>query len=526
MDRNRQAPELDELIDLLGDWSSGEGPLYRRLTDVLGRAVRSGDLRTGDRLPSERRLADALSVSRATIVAAFDVLRGSGLVETRRGSGTQVSEGAAGHRVPADGRVRGGQATAVVQRLITQPPDLISLGQAAEAGGPDLPQALLHLVREDLPGLIREVGYHPAGLPALRAAIAAHHTVHGLPTVPEQVVVTTGATQAVALSAQLYLGRGSTALVESPGWPGCLDVLRAAGSQLVGVPLDSDGVRIDRLATALAEHRPALLYLMPTYHNPTGTLMSAGRRRRVAELAAEHGVPVLEDSAHAAALAPGQTPPPIAANAVPGTVLTVGSLTKAVWGGLRIGWIRAPQDTVARLARLKALNDLGSPILDQALAARLLPALPALAPERARILREQLATMTRLLAEQLPDWRWREPQGGSVLWIRLPSGTDARVYAQVALRHGAEVIPGATTDTTGAHDNYIRLPYSFAPETAAALVSRLSAAWTALSRSSSRRGSAQRHGLSTAPPWLAPCTQRPHTTPPPAVPQRASSGGE
>ncbi|MER7467843.1 PLP-dependent aminotransferase family protein [Streptomyces sp. NPDC097981] len=492
MDRNREAPELDELIDLLSDWSAGEGPLYQRLTDAFGRAVRSGDLRVGDRLPSERRLADALSVSRATVVAAFDVLRGSGLVETRRGSGTRVSGEAAGRRVPTDGRVRGGRATAVVQRLITQPPDVISLGQAAEGGGPDLARALLRLVREDLPGLVREAGYHPAGLPALRAAIAAHHTGHGLPTVPEQVVVTTGATQAVALSAQLYLGRGTTALVESPGWPGCLDVFRAAGARLVGVAVDSDGVRIDRLATALAEHRPALLYLMPTYHNPTGSLMSAGRRHRVAELAAEHGVPVLEDSAHEAALAPGQAPPPIAAHSARGTVLTVGSLTKAVWGGLRIGWLRAPQDIVARLARLKALGDLGSPLLDQALAARLLPALPALAPERARIRSEQLATMTRLLAERLPDWSWQEPRGGSVLWIRLPPGTDARIYAQVALRHGAEVIPGVAMDPTGAHDSYIRLPFSFAAQTSAELVGRLSAAWAELSRSGGRG----RHGLS------------------------------
>ncbi|MBB4895892.1 DNA-binding transcriptional MocR family regulator [Streptomyces olivoverticillatus] len=285
MDRNRETSEPAGLIDLLGDWSSAEGPLYQRLTEAFVRAVRSGDLCTGDRLPSERRLADALSVSRATVVAAYDALRGSGLVETRRGSGTRVSGGAVVHRIPADGRVLGGQATTVIQRLVEQPPNLISLGQAAEAGGPDLAQALLHLVREDLPGLILDAGYHPAGLPALRAAIAAHHTAHGLPTVPDQVVVTTGATQAVTLSAQLYLGRGSTTIVESPGWPGCQDVLRAAGSRLVGVELDSDGIRIDRLATALAEHRPALLYLMPTYHNPTGTLMSAGRRRRVTELA-------------------------------------------------------------------------------------------------------------------------------------------------------------------------------------------------------------------------------------------------
>ncbi|MGW0882643.1 aminotransferase-like domain-containing protein [Streptomyces sp. NPDC002671] len=483
MDWNRGTSEPAVLIDLLGEWSSAGGPLYRRLAEALTYAVRCGDLRAGDRLPSERRLADAVSVSRATVVAAYDELRAAGLFDTRRGSGTRVSTAAASHRTPEDGRVRGGQATAVIQRLVTELPDLISLGQAAETSGPDLAGALLDVAREDLPDLVRGAGYHPAGLPALRAAIAGHHNVHGLPTVPEQVVVTTGATQAVTLIARLYLGRGSTAIVESPGWPGCLDALRAADARLIGVELDSDGIRIDRLAAELVVHRPALLYVTPTCHNPTGTLMSAGRRRRVAELAAQHGVVLVEDSAHAAALAPGQAPPPIAAHPAGGTVLTVGSLTKAVWGGLRIGWIRGPRETVERLARLKALNDLGSPLLDQALAARLLPGLPALAPERERLRRERLATMTRLLGEHLPDWQWQPPQAGSVLWIRLPPGTDAHGYAQLALRHGAEVIPGNTMDTTGAHDDFLRLPYSFTPDTATELVARLAAAWTALPRS-------------------------------------------
>ncbi|WP_433189549.1 PLP-dependent aminotransferase family protein [Actinoallomurus sp. CA-150999] len=498
MDRIDDTSEPTVLLELLGDWTSAPGPRYRGLAEALRHTIRTGDLRPGERLPAERRLAEALAVSRATVVAAYDTLRASGLVESRRGSGTRVAQAAGATRSPVDGRLRGSRATAIVQRLLGRPQNVISLGQAAEPGGPDLRAALLDLVHEDLPSLLGDAGYHPAGLPALRSAIAAHHTACGLPTTPDQVLVTSGATQAIGLTAQLFVGRGSTVLVESPGWAGCLDLFRAAGARLVGVATDSDGVRIDALAAALAEHRPALLYVMPTFHNPTGVLMSAGRRHRVAELAAAHGVAALEDSAHEAALVPGQAPPPIAAapaargGAVPGApVLTVGSLTKAVWGGLRIGWLRAPAEILERAARLKALADLGSPLLDQALAARLLPRLPGLAPEREALQQQRLSTMGELLSRGLPQWRWQPPDGGSVLWIELPGATDAQVFAQIALRHGAEVVPGAALDVTGAHDHCIRLPYAFPPATAAALVDRLTTAWAEYSTS---RGTAGYNG--------------------------------
>ncbi|WP_206670992.1 PLP-dependent aminotransferase family protein [Streptomyces sp. CB01881] len=501
MDRIEDPSDPAGLIELLGDWTSGPGPRYRSLAAAVARAIGTGDLRPGERLPAERRLADALAVSRATVVAAYDALRVSGLVESRRGSGTRVVRAGGPTLAPADGRLRGNRAGSIVQRLLDRPDDVISLGRAAEPGGPDLGAALAELVREDLPGLLGDAGYHPAGLPVLRAAVAAHHTAFGLPTTPDQVLVTSGATQAIGLAAQLFVGRGSTVLVESPGWAGCLDVFRAAGARLAGVGIDDDGIRIDGLAAALAEHRPALLYVMPTYQNPTGVLMSQGRRHRVAELAAAHGVTVLEDSAHEAALAPGRTPAPIAAAPAAGgaggtgaAVLTVGSLAKAVWGGLRIGWLRAPRPVVERAARLKALADLGSPLLDQALAARLLPRLPGLAPARAELQRQHLTTMGDLLSRELPGWRWRQPDGGSVLWIELPGGADARVFTQVALRHGAEVVPGAALDVTGAHDHYLRLPCSFPPRTAAELVGRLAGAWAEFSSSGGGEGGHPRRG--------------------------------
>lgn len=475
--------EPAELIGLLGDWQAGPGVLYRRLARAVERAVADGELVPGSRLPPERALAAALAVSRTTVVAAYDELRSRDVVVSRQGSGTRVSPGRRSSRTARDSRVHRGAAQPIMRRFATRTPDLISMAQAVEGGTHELTEAVLDAVEADLPTLLTDVGYHPRGLAELRAAVAEHYGEAGLPTDPDQVLVTAGAHQAVALAAQLYVSQGATVVVESPSWPGCLDLFGAAGGRLTGVPLDDEGVRADLLATALADG-PALAFLMPTFHNPTGRLMSTRRRRQVAELTARWGVPVVEDNAYATAATSGSAldPPPLAAFAPRhAEVLTIGSVSKAVWGGLRIGWVRAPAPVIDRLARHKALADLGSPALDQAVATRLLPRLGELTANRATAAQSQLSHVTALLDTHLPDWTWTEPDGGSVLWIELPD-TDAAIYTQVALRHGVEVIPGRATDPTGAHDTYLRLPYTFPTDVMSEAVARLASAWHDLVR--------------------------------------------
>lgn len=469
-------------MELLGDWTTTHGPLYRKLAGALATGIKTGDLPAGQRLPSERDLAKMLTVSRATVVAAYDELRGGGLVDSLRGSGTRVAAAMRPRGSGADGRVPGGRATSIFQRLVDGPGKIISLAVATEPAAPELHDAVWALAREDLPALMADTGYHPHGFPALRQAICDHYA--DAPTVPDQVLVTTGAQQAIGLIAQMYLRPGATVIVESPSWPGCLDVFRAAGARLVGVPIDQDGVQPDALARAFAEHNPVLAYLMPTYHNPTGVLLSAMRRQRVAELAARHGVLVVEDNAYAgfAPLSGARTPPPIGAYARgPAEILSIGSLAKTIWSGLRIGWIRGPAPLIERLARHKALADLGSPVLDQALAARLLPRLETIAANRRELLARRLHHLQHLLTRALPSWRWHSPEGGSALWVELP-GTDAQIFAQVALRHGVEVVPGSATDPSGRHDNHIRLPFTLPEADLTELVTRLVTAWTALAR--------------------------------------------
>ncbi|MBE1469509.1 PLP-dependent aminotransferase family protein [Kibdelosporangium phytohabitans] len=470
------------MAELLGDWAAGHGPLYRKLGAAIGNSITAGELPAGLRLPSERDLAKLLLVSRATVVAAYDELRGGGLLDSVRGSGTRVSAAVRPQLAGADGQVPGGRATSIFQRLVDGPGQVISLARAAEPAAPQLRDAFLDLGRDDLSDLMADAGYHPRGLPVLREAICDHFVAQLLPTTASQVLVTNGAQQVLGLVARMYLTPGCTVVVESPSWPGCLDVFRDAGARLVSVPLDEDGIRPDALAKAFAEHNPVLAYLMPTYHNPTGALLSANRRKRVAELAAQYRVPVLEDNAYAGfpTLSGAQAPPPIAAFAQThddAQILSVGSLAKSVWAGLRIGWVRGPSAVIERLARYKARADLGNAVLDQALAARLLPKLTDITAARREVLLRRLHQLQDLLATHLPDWRWRSPEGGSALWVELPD-TDAQVFAQVALRHGVEVVPGSATDPSGGHDNHIRLPFTL-PD-ADELVRRLAEAWADL----------------------------------------------
>jgi DNA-binding transcriptional MocR family regulator len=348
------------------------------------------------------------------------------------------------------------------------------------------------MVDADLPALLDNPGYQPRGLRSLREAVARHLTATGLPTAAGQVLVTSGAHQALTLAAELFVRRRATVVVERPGWPGYLDILTDAGARLVGVPLDDEGVRAAALADALGAGAPALLCVMPTYHNPTGVLMSESRRRTVAQLAARHRVPVVEDHSYVALAETGpdgHLPAPIASYAAPDAeILTVGSLGKTVWGGLRVGWIRAPEPVIDRLARRKTLADLGGSLLDQAVAARLLERFPELLASRSQELRARLDLLERLLRQRLPEWRWRRPEGGAGLWVELPCA-DATAYAQIALRYGVEVVPEAAMDPDGHTDTHLRVPFTFPPDVLVVLVERLASAWREFQRHMSRDAS-------------------------------------
>jgi DNA-binding transcriptional MocR family regulator len=293
------------------------------------------------------------------------------------------------------------------------------------------------------------------------------------------VLVTAGAQQAIYLSAWLYLQRGDSALVENPTYPGALDAISAFGAHLVGVPTRRAGVDLDRLREAVERTSPRLVYLIPSYQNPVGGVLSAYGRRQLASLVQSHGVTLLDDdSLSDLSLRGDQPPPPVASFAPDSPILTIGSLSKICWAGLRLGWVRAQEATITQLARLKAVTDLGASMPAQVIATRLIDHLDEMRAQRSRILAERFSLVSDLLRSEVPDWSWDPPQGGLCLWVRLPYGS-ATEFSQVALRHGVSVVPGSVASCDGGFGDHVRLPFGHNPRVLEEGVRRLAAAWRA-----------------------------------------------
>jgi DNA-binding transcriptional MocR family regulator len=451
-------------------------PAYAGLADELRLLIGDGRVDTDLRLPSERDLSVALGVSRTTVTRAYAALVDAGFAVARQGSGTYT-------------RVPGGRRQALDRTLTPHAgdDDVVDLSCAAPSAPPGIAAAYAEAVA-DLPLYLGGHGYFPTGLPALQEAVAATYADRGLPTDPAQILVVPGALSALMIVAQALVEPRDRVLVESPGYPNAHAALSRSGARHVAVPMDVDGWDLDAVGRIVHQTKPRLAYLIPDFQNPTGNLMSNVQREEYAALLRREGTVAVVDESHAQLRLDGPAMPRPFASYAPETTITLGSASKSLWGGLRVGWIRCPVDVSERLVAARVALDLGSPVYEQLVTARLLERREehwAVHRERLRVQRDALA---EAVTERLPDWRFRLPHGGLSLWCELPARGrrgGAVDLAAEAERRGVVVSPGPVFGVDGGFDSFVRIPYTRPEAELRDAVDGLSEAWSVVAAGAS-----------------------------------------
>ncbi|OLT04358.1 hypothetical protein BJF90_23505 [Pseudonocardia sp. CNS-004] len=463
---------------LLGDWRPPDGKgLAGALADRIRLLVLDGRLPLQTRLPAERELAAAVSVSRTTVATSYEALRSAGVLRSRRGAGswTQLPAGPPDDSGPSPFSPLGDSP-------------LYDLAHAALPAPREPLRAAATAAVQDLDALLAGHGYDLGGQPALRSAIADRYTARGLPTTPDQVLVTAGGVHAIHLALTVLAGPGDRVLVEHPTYPNALGAVAARGARPVPVPMapgpgGASRWDLDLLTSAVRDAAPRLAYVIPDFQNPTGALLDDAGRAQLVDLARRTSTTLLVDETLADLTLDGPAAMPVATHGATDSplVLSIGSASKTFWGGLRIGWIRTSAAMVRRLAAARAGVDLGGPVLEQLVVARLLAQHDSLTASRRCELVAARDHLLGSIARTFPGWRPSRPGGGLSLWVDLGRPVSSRLTG-AARRHDVLLAAGPRFGLDGAFERYLRLPFTLRQNRMAEAVDRLAAAWTELDR--------------------------------------------
>ncbi len=283
----------------------------------------------------------------------------------------------------------------------------------------------------------------------------------------DEVLVTTGSQQGLDLTAKLFLDPGDTVFCESPTYLAAISAFKVFSPRWVEVPVDEDGMDVEALEARLARgERPRFIYVVPTAQNPSGRTWSVERRRRFVEVITRHQVPVVEDNPYGDVVFAGDTPPTLASFDTAGLVILLGTFSKILCPGLRVGWLGAPRWLFEKYVILKQATDLHTPIFNQMLIARYLERFD-IEEDIARIralYRERRDAMIAALEAEMPEGvTFTRPSGGLFLWVQLPGGLSARDLLPRCLSREVAVVPGGAFFPNGGHEDTLRLNFSNMP---------------------------------------------------------------
>jgi DNA-binding transcriptional MocR family regulator len=465
------------LSRLLGEWNVGAAAGYRELADVVRLLVLDGRVALDTALPSERALSEALGVSRTMVTAAYGLLRDQGFLTGGQGSRSRTR---IPPLTPAGTTVFTGPARhdpALTAPGLAAPEGLIDLAYASLPASGEVVHRAFAAALTELPALLPGFGYDAIGLLPLREAVAARYTAAGAPTTADQILVTSGAQHALNIILRALAGRQERVLVEHPSYPNALDAIRAAGCRPVPVAFTQGPAGqawdMDSMQAALQQQRPKLAYMVPDFHNPTGQLMPDPQRRQLVRAAAAAGTVLVVDETLRELNLDGAETTSVAAFSP--AVVSIGSLSKSHWGGLRTGWIRASPGLIQQFAAARTSLDLGGPLMEQLAAAHLVRALDEPLPARLNALRDSRAALLELLAGHLPEWETAYPAGGLSVWCRLPAPISTALTI-IAPDFGIRLAAGPRFGVGGAFERYLRVPFTLPAEKLEAAVLALRSA--------------------------------------------------
>ncbi len=448
-------------------------PLYSQIVSYFSEKIEKGDWVSGQYIPSQRKLAQQFDVNRSTVWEAMQELSALGLTEGNYGKGTMIvndtwdvlisNSSLNWHTYINKGNFKANIDHVQKINNLEYDPGVIRLG-TGEMSPELVPYTAISELMSAVPPEKLQLNYpHPQGLPELRETLCAYLSEKGIETDPSCIMITSGALQALQLISICIVPPNSFAFVESPSYIKSLNVFQSAGTSLEGIPMDSGGI-MPWIISKKLEFGRTLLYTIPTFQNPTGNVMSAERRDEVLRYCRSNRIPIIEDDVLGDLWLDQHPPKPIKANDKKGSVIYVGSASKSIAPGLRVGWIVAPESVINRLADIKMQTDYGTSVIAQQALNEFMKS-PKY-EENLDILRKQLRKRRdftlKILDEHYSDLAsWEKPAGSYYVWLKLKGKVSTKRIFEKALENKLLINPGEMYDFKD--NNCIRISYAYEP---------------------------------------------------------------
>jgi GntR family transcriptional regulator, regulator for abcA and norABC len=454
------------------DWKpdrTAKKAIYKQLAEYIENGIANGTFPPDKPLPSERYLAKELNVNRSTVVSAYDELESNGLIQRNRGSGTTISKdiwGITKKRIPSWNRyIEAGSFLPnlpVTQRIRKEAVEHKLINLASGELSEDLfPLDSLRQITASR-SFIGSLGYdHPQGNLILRETITKHvKQFRRIDSDPSSILITSGAQQALHLVVQCLLKPGDAVALEDPSYNYNLPIFKSAGIKPYFLSVNKDGINPEELLTLHKKHRIKMIFLNPSFQNPTGTLLHEKKRKAILEISSEHGIPVVEDDPYSLTSFTGEEVTTLKSMDSHGNVLYISSLSKIVASGLRIGWIIGPKPVIERLSDAKQQIDFGHASFTQWIANDFLDSesfhshIKSLVKELEKRRDQIITSLQFYLKEQV---EFSIPQGGIHLWCRIKKDYNEMQLLEESIKRGVIYVPGSTM---GSKKGFVRFTFA------------------------------------------------------------------